>query len=317
MFLFDIIDTIILLIKSIAISSVIIVLIFIVYYIVHKLKSENSSVAYYNDYDRKFYGNEPTTSQIASSDIKKAPSLTVSITSEISHPKNSGKPWHDITQAEIDSIKCYGDNMNKHEYKIRAIYVPTNHMRTTTVRAFNEDDAISQLSSEFIRESATVSFSEYPPPTDRQIKYAISLGIHIPEKCCQYDLSTLLDQHTPEPAPDALREYATSQNYCFSYYADEPYLIRLISSHFQLQEWITFALVCMEKYITREWNFSKWDEYMKFSLECMQDTSFINSLKRTHFQDEFWGFEYSECSHNTIFFKTLYQYITKNLEAGT
>lgn len=302
-------DIIMSMIKVIVCSSITgCIVIFIIFPIINKTKSKNSTVAYYNDNDNTEY--KITTPKTSTATEKS--NLTVSITAETSS-KNSGRNWHDITQAEIDSIKCYGDNMNKHAYKIRAIYIPTNRTRTIKVRAFNEEDALSQLTSEYVKESATVSLSEYPPVTDRQIQYAIHLGIHIPEKCCQYDLSALLDQHTTEPAPVALSEYASSRNLCFSYYADEPYLIRLISSQMQQQEWIAFSLICMEKYITQKWDFSKWDEYMNFSLKCMNNTPFINSLNRTHLKNEFYGFEYSECSHNTIFFKTLYDFVIKDI----
>lgn len=233
-----------------------------------------------------------------------------SVDTELFSSKNSEKKWDDITQEEINSVKCHGDNMNLHEYKIRATYIPTKRTRTIKIYAQNETDALLQLDSDYVKESATVSLSEYPPPTEHQIKYALYLGISIPEKCCQYDLSTLIDQHTDEPAPANLIEYATSRNLRFSYYADEPYLIRLIASQMDLQEWIAFALICMEKHISKKWNFSNWNNYMAFSLKCIDDTSFMKSLEHARlYRHDFWGFDYGDCAHNSIFFRTLLDHI--------
>lgn len=303
-----IIETIISIIKIIIIGAIVgPILIFIISIIKTKLENTNSAVSYdsHDSDDERFYIKDESAPS-------STPQFTVSVTMETSTPNKTGKEWDDISQSEIDSVKCYGDNMSKHDYKIRVKYIPTNRMRTVTINAFDEADALSQLSPEYVKDSATVSFSEYPHPTENQIHYAIYLGIQIPEKCCQHDLSALLSQRTTQTVPVALIDFALSHGICFSYYGDEPYLINKIAISFQTQEWITFAITCMNRHINKSWNFSEWEIYSAFGLECMNNTSFMNSLKRTHFPDGFYGFEYSECSHDTIFYKTLRNYIVNH-----
>lgn len=308
--MFEIIEIILFSIKFGVIGGVVVsILIFIIITIKSKLKDRNSSSTYSSNENNgdSFYIKNETIPPSASGSI-----VSVSITAKTPSSQPVGRKWDDITQSEINAIKCYGDNMSKHDYKIHAKYIPTNRMRTVKVNAFTEADALSQLSPEYDMTSATVLLLDYPPPTERQIQYAIYSGIQIPEKCCQHDLSVLLDNHTDQPAPTALTEFALSRKHCFSYYGDEPYLIRLIASDMQMQEWIAFALVCMNKQVNNVWDFSRWEQYMKFSLECMNNTSFMNSLKRGHFKDEFLGFEYSTYSHDTIFYKTLHHYIVNH-----
>lgn len=222
--------------------------------------------------------------------------------------ETSGKNWNDVTQEEIDSVKCHGNNMNKQNYKIRAKYIPTNHFRTFTAIAFDESEAIATLSEDCDKSTASISITEFPPPTERQIQYALSLGIEIPLKCCQYDLSTLIDNREELPAPSALFEFAQSRGLFFSYYADEPFLIRLIASSLSVQEWIAFAIICLRKELIHAWDFSKWEKCMSYSSEVMNNPSFINSLKRSHLRDNFLGFKYSSYSRDTIFYKTLYNF---------
>lgn len=282
------------------------ILIFIISIIKTKLENTTSSTSYNNhdnDDERFFIKDESAPSPTSQ--------FAISVTAETTTTKRA-REWDSISQSEIDSIKCYGDNMSKHDYKIRAKYIPTNRMRTVTINAFNETDALSQLSTEYAKDSAIVSFSEYPHPTENQIHYAIYLGIQIPEKCCQHDLSALLSQRTTQPVPASLTNFALSHSICFSYYGDEPYLIDKIALNFQTQEWIAFALACMNRHINKSWDFSEWENYLTFGLECMNNTSFMNSLKRAHFQDGFYGFEYGRYSHDTVFYKTLRRYIVNH-----
>ncbi len=310
--MFDIIESILLCLKFAIIGGIgFSILMLIVIIIKSQLDDKKSAISdtYENKENNFFTRNETMPSSAPESKV------SVSITAEMTSTYPTGRKWDDISQSEIDSVKCYGDNMSKHDYKIRAKYIPTNRMRTVKINAFTEDDALSQLDPEFDADSATISFCEYPHPTERQIQYAIYSGIQIPEKCCQYDLSVLLDRHTDQPAPVTLTEFALSRKLCFSYYGDEPYLIGVIGSDMEMQEWIAFALACMNRHINKVWDFSQWEEYMEYSLECMNNTSFMNSLKRTHFKDEFgefYGFEYSACSHDTIFYKTLHRYIVEH-----
>ena len=186
--------------------------------------------------------------------------------------------------------------------------MPTNRFRTFTVIAFNEDDALSKLSDDCDKSTASITTTEFPSPTERQIQYALYLEIEIPEKCCQYDLSTLLDNHETAPAPSSLFEFAQSRKLFFSYYADEPFLIRLIASSLSLQEWIAFAAICLRKELSHIWDFSVWEICMSYSEDIMNNSSFISSLKRSHLRDEFWGFEYSSYSRDSIFYKELHSF---------
>ena len=238
-----------------------------------------------------------------------AKSVSTSIeTATYTYNETSGKNWNDITQEEIDSVKCHGDNMNKQNYKIRAKYIPTNHFRTFTAIAFDESEAIATLSEDCDKSTASISIIEFPPPTERQIQYALSLGIEIPPKCCQYDLSTLIDNREGLPAPSALFEFAQSRGLFFSYYADEPFLIRLIASSLSVQEWVAFAIICLRKELIHAWDFSKWENCLSYSSEVINNPSFINSLKRSHLRDNFLGFKYSSYLRDTIFYKTLYNF---------
>lgn len=222
--------------------------------------------------------------------------------------ETSGKNWTDITQEEINSVKCHGNNMNKQNYKIRVKYIPTNHFRTFTAIAFDESEAIATLSKDCDKSTASFSIIEFPPPTEHQIQYALSLGIDIPPICCQYDLSTLIDNYEESPAPSALFEFAQSRGLFFSYYADEPFLIRLIASSLSVQEWIAFAIICLRKELIHAWDFSKWEKCLSYSSEAMNNPSFINSLNRSHLKDNFLGFKYSSYSRDTILYKTLYDF---------
>ncbi|MBD5395646.1 MAG: hypothetical protein HDR71_15605 [Lachnospiraceae bacterium] len=305
MFIFE---TIIFMLKVLVIGVIIgVPLVFIISYVTTKSKVSNSSTSYDNS------NIDNNNNILKAESVTYAPSLKISSTLETPISCNEDRKWDDITQSEIDSIKCYGDNMSMHEYVIHAKYIPTNRIRTVKVIAIDENDALSKLTSEYNKESATVSFSEYPPLSDRQKQYAIYLGIHVPEKCCSYDLSALIDQGgLSQPAPTVLTEFAVARNLCFSYYRNESYLIRLIFSSLNIQEKIAFSLVYMNKYITQIWDFSNWKTYIEFSTECMNNNSFMNSFKRiiTNFDiDNTTCFDYDHISHNTIFYKTLKNFI--------
>ncbi len=288
-----------------------IIIITVIYKLSQKKDSKIQSHMYDNG-DPVTIGSTPKVNTVNEKELHPIPSVSISVTTEISSSNDSGRAWDDITQEEIDSVKCSGDNMSMRKYEIRARYIPTNRMRGITVYAFNEDEAISQLSDDFIKESAIVTASEYPEPSDRQIQYAIYLGIHIPEKCSSPDISALISRKVDESAPSELVEFALSHKYNFSYYGDEPYLIHIISSRLATHEWIAFAIACMNKYITKTWDFSLWKDYLDYSSELMNNTSFMNSSKRIH--KEFVGFQYenqngNRISHDTIFYKTLHKYI--------
>lgn len=140
----------------------------------------------------------------------------------------------DISSDEVKESQFYGDNMNLHKYAVKGIYSGTGRIRTVKIEAKSEDDAKNKFNKIEGMTFSSIELYPYDPPTERQIKYASSLGISIPQKCCKYDLSAIIHKHIEEDylehelkiCPNVLADfidfnfsrYSSEQAVCYQYY---------------------------------------------------------------------------------------------------
>lgn len=190
-----------------------------------------------------------------------------------------------VDYMDVDISKYYGNNMSLREYRVKTLSLVTKKRKTLTITAFDENDIVNRIPDEYSQENFTYELIDYFPPSERQVMYAISLDVDLPNKCCSIDASSLINQSLTndiEKPPAALVDFAQKRYINFSYYDNYKALVRNILNDLSLQELIAFFIVYVVKdnKKTQQWDFADWDRYMLKAEELLQDTRFMNSFKR-------------------------------------
>ena len=108
--------------------------------------------------------------------------------------------------------------LNMQQYKIKAKYRPTGAYRTRSFYGHNEEEALRQLGPDFELPPKSITVVEPDTPTDRQLAYAIDLGIQVAPDMCKQDVSACIDRvvsRDGEPKP-GLKEFADAKSILFS-----------------------------------------------------------------------------------------------------
>ncbi|MDF2878351.1 MAG: hypothetical protein K0S30_1447 [Clostridia bacterium] len=87
-------------------------------------------------------------------------------------------------------------------------------------------------------------------PSKKQLDYAVSLGIHIPEKATKSDMQALIDRALDEDrqASESLRAYAEAKGVKFSVLTGNRYLHNLIFDTLDTMEKAAFFSFCVYKF---------------------------------------------------------------------
>lgn len=119
--------------------------------------------------------------------------------------------------------------LNRTEYKIKAKFLQTNRIRTTTVFAKSEEAAIEKIKSEGFGDVSSIE-PVFWPPSDSQVAYALDLGAKVTPDMCKEDLSAIISYRVDRdsaPNPDLIK-FADSKDIIFSSYIGKKALYNLI-----------------------------------------------------------------------------------------
>lgn len=119
-----------------------------------------------------------------------------------------------------------------HKYKVRGVSEETGRKRTIKLMAQNREKAEEELKQRGLIEPYEFEEEEPDAPTDRQIDYAIDLGILILPTMTKKDISALIDKKVDEDddANEELLTFAYNKNIYVSPYIGEKALFNTIFS---------------------------------------------------------------------------------------
>lgn len=122
-----------------------------------------------------------------------------------------------------------------HKYKVRGISKETGRKRTLKLVAQNREKAEAELMTRGLLPPYEFEEEEFEPPTDRQIDYAIDLGIKISPTLTKKDLSALISKKVDddEDASEGLMKFAYDKNIYVSPYIGEKELWNTLFSNLE------------------------------------------------------------------------------------
>lgn len=138
----------------------------------------------------------------------------------------------------IDYISGYkspsGGYVNFATYEVKGINKTSGRSNKKKYECFNEEDARTLAESDGLTEPFQIRTIPNKAPTDRQLEYAASLGITIPDGACFYDVSALISRVCDDDEAIA-REWninsAIKCNLKFSRYAGSKALLNMVSDY--------------------------------------------------------------------------------------
>lgn len=178
--------------------------------------------------------------------------------------------------------------LNMTFYEIKAKYGPTNRWRTITMYAHSENEVLALLKGpEYVDYTEIKSITPLPEeaPSQRQIDFAISLGIHIEKDFCRKDLSALIDRKLGDrSAPNpGLVDFADEHNILFSEFIGKKGLYDTVFSQLDTVDRIAFFIFSVYRFLSnnREANLNK-SEYRELiyqkANEWRKESNIINSM---------------------------------------
>lgn len=216
--------------------------------------------------------------------------------------------WN-IVPDKYRSETAFSDHMSLNKYEIQAVFKPTHRKRKLLIYASSEEEATSLITDEYETPAISLKKVLYDLPSDRQIIYAVSLGISIPQGCCKEDLAALIerkvedaDWHATMPNGELIK-FGKQQGVAFSLLNDEPSLIKILFFELTDERRIAFMAACLDKSLRHRWNFRHWENWLTKSKTLLADKSFMKSMNNNI--DWFTGFEYSSPGKNTLLYKKL------------
>jgi len=133
--------------------------------------------------------------------------------------------------------------MNYKMFKIIGVNSETGRKKTLRLgvpNAITPQEMVLQQG--LLKEPLEIEEISFEPATDRQLEYALSLGIKIPHDAYKNDLSALIDraiEHDNESNPELI-EYATDKGMMFSEYIGKNRLYSMIFSELSIVDRIAF-----------------------------------------------------------------------------
>ena len=135
--------------------------------------------------------------------------------------------------------------MSLTEYNITGINEKTGHRKHFIIQALNESSAINIATSKGLIPPYQVKINELAPPTERQLNYAKSIALKLPQGCCIHDVSALLTNYENNDInrpSTRLIEFAKSKQIYFSTLYNEKSLYNILFSDLLLEDKIAFFL---------------------------------------------------------------------------
>lgn len=192
--------------------------------------------------------------------------------------------------SSFDNFFSYEPVLMKN-YQIKGINKMTNRKKTVTVSAKNEELAEKAALDQGILPPYEIEII-FTPPTERQIEYAKSLKINIPEKASSLDVSYLISRKTDrdsDPNPGLL-EYADNRNLLFSKYIGKQSLYNLIFNTLTDEDKIAFFAFCVYRWLSddRHANLDTHQNknvFYEFAKSMVNDESFVKSMNKYEGKD--------------------------------
>jgi len=184
------------------------------------------------------------------------------------------------------------DNLNYLFYTGTGLFIKTNRQRKVSVEAFSEDEAVDKLVSDgYDRDSLDIHRSDPDPATPDQIRAMSDHDDFIPEPLCKLDASALINryQHDEHSPTREILDFATSKKVYLSYYIGLESLYWQIWQAFSPRERIAFYLCVVSKDKKDDWQLSRFDEFLGYADQLMNDSKFIKSFNEHYESDSFKG----------------------------
>lgn len=217
-----------------------------------------------------------------------------------------------------------------YRYEIKALYTPTNRIRTTTIEAQNREDAIARLKMDMNFSEPFVIEEFFDEPTSRQLDYAKDLKIKIPKHASIRDVAALIDRainHDSDPNP-GLIEFAKNRRILFSQYIGKKALYNRVFYELSERDKIAFFAFCVYRHVSddRHANLDthpKRQLFYDFAAEKEKDERFTKSMSKYSGEDiRFFGTikfpdggEVYGGSISTIAYKTCVDFLQRNCGA--
>ena len=210
--------------------------------------------------------------------------------------------------------KMSGDCMSLRQFAMKGKSKQTGRVRSAgTVFALDEAAAIAFLQGDPDYEPPfTVSVVPFEPATDRQIGYASSLGLRLPETCCKKDVSAILDNYEWEeanrrkstPADPQLQELLTRCGVLFSKYLhEEPLLEWFFNRHTsdpKTRMAILAEYIKKQRSAGQKWELDDFDDVIAEAKIWAEDPKMIASISSIIFPT---------VTKNRVIVKKIYDYL--------
>jgi hypothetical protein len=218
--------------------------------------------------------------------------------------------------------------MNK-KYQVKALYIPTNRKRTETFIAKNEEELVELLKNSDFEDPFEIK-EVFNEPTDKQLEYAKSLKIKIPNHASLEDMSALISRavegDNSDPNPELI-EYAVDKGFFFSKYVGKKALYNLLFYSLSLRDKIAFFCFSVYRHLSDDRagnldNHQCKDLFYNFAESQINNDKFIKSLEKYTGEDiRFFGtLKFSDGgkatggSMNTIAYRTCSEFLTEKMQ---
>lgn len=217
--------------------------------------------------------------------------------------------------------------MNYKHYKIKGKHVETKRVRTVKIDAINEDDAIKEAHSHNLETVDSVEILPFEPPTERQLEYATSLNIELPEGVCKQDVSALISRSVDRDGipNEGLIDFATNRKLFFSKYIGKTALYNWVFYELPDLDRVAFFIFSIYRYISdnRHSNLDThphYEKFYEFANSIVGDERFMKSMNKYSGADlKFFGelttpdgWTHTGGSVNTIAFKAAREFLIDN-----
>ena len=178
--------------------------------------------------------------------------------------------------------------MTYKKYDVKGINPKTGRKKTISIEVPNNKEPREVIEKQIdIVEPFEINETPFPAPTDRQINYANSLGVVIPNDACQYDVSALISRAVDSDSEpnQGLIEFAENQGLLFSKYIGKKSLYDLIFNNLPLIDKIAFFCFSIYRYLSDD-RHSNLDTsphreiFYSFANQFEQDKKFVSSLAK-------------------------------------
>ena len=209
------------------------------------------------------------------------------------------------------------------KYKITGKSRETGRKRVITHQAIDELSARAHAEGAGIDVVDVIRLPE-EPPTERQIEYALSLGIDIPSGCSKSEISDLIGLAVDKDKPSDVRHLEFAKIYgvdCTKYIGKKSLFDRIHDelikpgNELKMISWFSFRVYreLVSGKIHPELDDPRSTIFMSIAHELMSDEKIINSIKRYAGRDLIWfgewtspsGYLMSGGSIQTIAYKTV------------